>query len=93
MASSSIAKDSSISSCTWFASILSAEDDLGTDGDIGDEPNDDRVPLINEYDDHNSSAFTTLCALDDLALYMSQLGHENRNYGHVLNFVKQFQGL
>ena len=65
-----MAKDSSSSSCPWFALILSVEeDDIGTNGDIGDEPSDDRVTLINEYDDHNPSAFITPCALDDLELY------------------------
>ena len=41
------------------------EDDIGTHGDISDEPSDDRVQLIDEYDDHNSSALTTPCVLDD----------------------------
>ena len=44
-------------------------DDLGTDDDIGDEPSDYRVPLIDEYDDRNSTAFTTPCALNDLEIY------------------------
>ena len=63
-------KDSFSSSRTSFAPISSAEeDDLGTNGDIGNEPSDGRVPLIYENDDNNSSAFTTPCALDDLELY------------------------
>ena len=41
------------------------EDYIGTGHDISDEPSDNRVPLIDEYDDHNSSAFTTPCVLDD----------------------------
>ena len=82
------------------------EDDLG----IGDKLSDDRVSLIDEYDDHNSSAFTTAwalnylelydssafttpLALNYLELYDSQIDHKNRNSDHVLNFVKQFQGL
>ena len=52
--------------CQWFVPFPSVEeDDIGTDGDISDEPNDDRVPLIDEGDGHNYSAFTTPCVLDD----------------------------
>jgi hypothetical protein len=40
---------------------------------------------------------TSPCSLDDLELYdvtsRPQVGHKNINYEHVLNFVKQFEGL
>ena len=45
------------------------EDDLGIDGDTSDEPSDDRVPVDDEFDEHNSSAFTSPCALHDLEIY------------------------
>ena len=69
LALSSVAKDSSSSSSPWFAPILSAtKGDLGTNGDKGDESSDNRFPLIDEYDAHNSSACTT-CDLVYLEFY------------------------
>ena len=64
-------KDSSSSYRPWFEPIPSVEEDLGIDGDSDNEPNDEvhGVPHIDEYEDHNSHAFTTPCALDDLELY------------------------
>ena len=41
------------------------EDDLHIDGDTSD----DKVLVDNEFDEHNSSAFTSPCALDDLEIY------------------------
>ena len=32
-------------------------------------PSDDRVPVDDEFDEHNSSAFTSPCALHDLEIY------------------------
>ena len=48
-----VPKDSSSSSRPWLGPILSTEeDDLGIDGDTSD----DRVPVDDEFDEHNSSA-------------------------------------
>lgn len=71
LALSSLAKDSSSSYRPWFEPIPSVEEDFGIDGDSDDvdEPHDDGVPYIDDYEDHNSSAFSTPCALDDLELY------------------------
>ena len=71
LALSSLAKDSSSSSRLWFEPIPSVEEDFGIDGDSddADEPHDDGVPYTDDYEDHNSSAFSTPCALDDLELY------------------------
>ena len=53
----------------WFEPIFSVKEDLGIDSDNEHEPHNDGVPYIDDYEDHNSSAFTTPCALDDLELY------------------------
>ena len=66
LALSSVPKDSSSSSQRWFGPISSIEeDDLGIDGDTSD----DRVPVDDEFDEHNSSAFTSPCILHDLEIY------------------------
>ena len=73
LALSSLAKDSSSSYHPWFEPIPSVEEDFGIDGDRDndDDPHDNGAPYIDndDYEDHNSSAFTTPCALDDLELY------------------------
>ena len=69
LALSSLAKYSSSSYHPWFEPIPSVEKDFGIDGDSDDDPHDNGAPYIDDYEDHNSSAFTTPCALDGLELY------------------------